>query len=135
MSSLYLVDQLGNHLLRSGTFNKPAVVWVRLWTTLPDSAGNGGVEVSAAATGYSPIQYGPGDTYWGTDGYGQFFNLATVQYGQPSANWGGVVGVTLHTAQTGGNMIDRKAFTSPVSVVSGGQSIAFAPGDLRFVFT
>lgn len=135
MASLFLVEKIGDHLLRDAAFAKPAGVWVRLWTTLPDSAGSGGTEVVASSTGYTPIQHGPGNTYWDSDGYGHFYNLAPVLFGQPVANWGSVVGVTLHTAESGGDMLDRKAFASPISVAAGGQSIAFAPGDLKFTFT
>jgi hypothetical protein len=135
MASTYLREQVGGHCLRSGTFTKPPEVWVRLWAVMPDNAGGGGTEVSRTATGYSPIQHGPGDTYWETNGNGSYSNLGTVQFGEPVDDWGDVVGVTLHTDDVTGNMLDRYTFASSITVESGGQTIAFAQGDLTFSFT
>lgn len=135
MASTYLREQVGGHCLRSGSFTKPSEVWVRLWTVMPDNAGGGGTEVSSTATGYTPVQHGPGDTYWATDNNGGFSNLGTIQFGVPVADWGNVVGVTLHTDDVSGNMLDRYTFPAAITVSNGGQTIAFADGDLTFSFT
>jgi hypothetical protein len=129
-ASNYLEEQIGTHLLRTGSWTKPAALYVALFTTLPAEAGTGGTEVSGA--GYARVQHDPGDANWAapTGGNGLYSNVGAVQFGSPTANWGSIAGFGLYDADTGGNYLLGALFASPVTVNAGDPAPAFATGQL-----
>jgi hypothetical protein len=132
-ASNYLEEQIGTHLLRTGSWTKPTEIWVALFTAMPTEAGTDGTEVSSSATGYGRVQLDPSDTNWGgpSDGNGEFANLVIVQYGSPTANWGGLVGFGLYDDEAAGNYLIGNLFDTPTTVVSGDPAPAFKSGQLK----
>ena len=131
-ASNYLEEQIGTHLLRTGSWTKPTAIWVALFTAMPTEAGTGGTEVSSSATGYGRAQLNPGNSNWSapTSGNGEFANLIAAQYGSPTALWGDIVGFGLYDAETSGNYLIACLFTAPLTVDSGDPAPAFAAGQL-----
>jgi hypothetical protein len=131
-ASDYLEEQIGTHLLRSGSWTKPAAIWVALFTAMPDDDGTGGTEVSSSATGYGRVQLNPGNSNWSApnSGNGEFANLIAAQYGSPTALWGDIVGFGLYDAETAGNYLIAGVFPEPITVDSGDPAPAFAAGQL-----
>jgi hypothetical protein len=129
-ASNYLEEQIGTHLLRTGSWTKPAALYVALFTTLPAEDGTGGVEVSG--TGYARVQHDAADANWTapTGGNGLYSNNGAVQFGSPTANWGSIVGFGLYDASVAGNYLLGALFASPVTVNDGDPAPAFATGQL-----
>lgn len=136
MASITLRENIGNHLLRNATWNKPAAIYVAIFSVMPGDDGLGGTEVSTVATGYGRVQHGPGDALWTSNGSGQFANAAAVQLPSPVGNWGSnLPGFGLYTAGSGGTFLGKGLFGSPITVVAGGPAPAFAAGDLIVTIT
>lgn len=133
-ASDYLETQLGTHLLLTSSFTKPAAQYVALYTTNPAEDGTGGTEVTGA--GYARVAYGPGDAYWSapTSGDGLFSNLAAIQFGAPTADWGTIVGFGLLDNSTGGNLLIVSTLTASLVVNNGDPAPAFAIGALNITF-
>lgn len=133
-ASDYLEEQLGTHLLRTGSFTKPSTIYVALFTTLPDEDGTNGVEVNGA--GYARVQHGPSDATWAAPvgGDGVFSNVGSIQFGSPTANWGTIVGFGLYDASTAGNLLIADTLSQSVIVSSGDPAPAFAEGALTISF-
>lgn len=129
-ASNYLEEKIGTHLLRTGTWTKPAELWVALFTTMPAEDGTGGVEVSG--TGYARIQRGPADEAWEAPaaGNGLYKNAEAIQFGAPTASWGQIVGFGLYDAGTSGNYLLGNTFVAPVTVNNGDPAPAFAAQQL-----
>ena len=123
-----LEELIGDHLFRTATWTKPSAIYVGLFTTMPDDAGASGVEVTGGS--YARIQCGPGDAYWTgpAGGNGVYSNTNLVQFAEPSANWGTILGYGLFSAASSGTLYISKAFTTPVTVSVGDPAPAFAAG-------
>lgn len=93
-----LEDMVVHHFLR-GVSQGSYSGYVGLFTTMPNDAGVGGVEVSAA--GYSRQAGGfiapttPGETN----------NGALVAFGPAGASWGTILGFGVWTASSGGTLL------------------------------
>lgn len=93
-----LEDMVIHHFLR-GVSQAAYTGYVGLFTTMPNDAGAGGVEVGAA--GYSRQAGGfidptvPGETY----------NGGTVAFGPAGASWGTIVGFGVWSASSGGTLL------------------------------
>lgn len=127
-ASDFLEGEIGKHLLRTGSWTKPAAIYVALFTTIPNDAGSGGVEVTGS--GYARIQHGPLDTKWAAPvaGNGVFANIGVVQFGAPTTNWGTVTAFGLYDAVTGGNLLAKGSLATNVTINSGDPAPAFADG-------
>jgi hypothetical protein len=133
-ASDYLEVSIGNHLLRSSTFAKPAGVWLALFTAAPEDAG-GGTEVNASGTGYGRVQAGPDDADWSAPTTsGEFVSLSDFVFGEPTADWGEITHWALFDAETGGNLLLHAPLIVPQNVANGGLAPKFAAGDLHITF-
>lgn len=125
---------LGNHILRTATYAKPAAIYVALFTTLPALDGTGGVEVTGGS--YARVVRGPGDAYWtvpvGDDGI--FSNVAAVIFAAPTADWGNIIGAGIYDASSGGILIARALLDTARNVINGDPTPNFPIGSLKFIF-
>jgi hypothetical protein len=131
MMSDFLENALRLHLFRTGSFAKPAALWVSLHTGDPA----GGNEVVGGG-GYARVQRDPADANWTgaspTDGITT--NVADIAFPAPTTSWGTVTHFGLWDAATGGNLLVHGALTTP-RVVNGGDSApVFAAGALVVTF-
>ena len=102
--SNYLETQIINHLFRSGTFAKPATIFLALFTSAPDAeTGAGGTEVSGG--GYARVQAGPGDGFWDAPANGgDTANTGEIVFPTPSVAQGLATHFAIFDALTGGNI-------------------------------
>lgn len=117
--SNYLEVELRKHLFRTGSFTKPAALYVSLHTADPTDAGTG-TEVSGV--GYAREQRDPGDANWSaasaTDGITK--NVAEVDFGIAGAGgWGLITHFGVWDAASGGNLICFGALTASKTVNEG----------------
>lgn len=123
-----LEELIGDHLLRTATWSKPATIYVGLFTVMPGEDGSGGTEVTGGS--YQRVLCGPGDASWTgpSGGSGAYTNAVVVQFAVPSANWGNIAGYGLFSASSSGTLYIAKAFTAPISVALGDPAPGFAIG-------
>jgi hypothetical protein len=131
--STYLEAEILKHLLRTGSWTKPAAIWVGLFTAAPTDAG-GGTEVTGGS--YARVQRNALDANWGApakDGGGLFStssNSAAITFPAPTANWGTVTHFALFDASTGGNMLLWQSLSVSKTVNNGDSAPSFAIGQL-----
>jgi hypothetical protein len=125
----YLQDQLRKHVFRTGSFTKPATLFVSLHTANPTDAGSG-AEVSGGS--YARVQRDPLDANWssGTPTDGITNNVAAITFPSPSANWGVITHCAIWDAVTAGNMICYATLTTPKTVNSGDAAPSFLAASL-----
>ena len=138
VASDYLENQLIDHLFRSGTFPKPAGLYVALFTAAPSDAG-GGTEV--AGGGYARVNLPPSDTNWqatqggpvgtSTGTGGRTSNAVTIAFPAASADWGTITHYGIFDAATAGNRLLWDAVTVPRKVLAGDPPIQFTGGTLQ----
>jgi len=132
-ASDYLENKLIDHLFRTGTFAKPAGLYVALFTAAPSDLG-GGTEV--AGGGYARVNLAPVDTNWkatqgGTSGAssgtgGVTSNAVAITFPAPSAPWGTVTHFAIFDAASGGNLLIWDALTASRSILGGDPAPSFA---------
>lgn len=129
----YLENELIKHIFRTGSFTKPTVLAVALFTSDPTDA-DGGTEVSGGA--YARVNRPPLDANWSaTDGTsGQTQNAASITYAAPTADWGSVTHIGIYDALTGGNLLWSNALTTARTISNGDQAPVFSAGDLTAAF-
>jgi hypothetical protein len=127
-ASDYLEVELRRHLFRTGSFAKPAALYVSLHTANPTDAGTG-TEVTGGS--YARVACNPADANWSaasaTDGVTA--NVAAITFPTPSAGWGTVTHFGIWDAASGGNLLVHGALTGS-QVISSGALVAFAAGAL-----
>lgn len=130
-ASNYLEGQIGTHLLRTGSWPKPAGLYIALFITLPAEDGTGGVEVSGGS--YAQVSYGPGDEFWNAPigGNGEFSNVTAITFPVPTANWGNVAGVGLYDDATAGNLLTLKTLDTTRTINVGDPAPNFPVGALK----
>lgn len=125
----YLEVEIRKHIFRTGSFTKPTVLAVALFTAAPSDSG-GGTEVSGGS--YARVQRDPLDANWtgasATDGLTD--NAAALTFPAPTANWGVVTHFGIFDATTAGNLLIHGALTTPKTVNSGDPAPSFAVGAL-----
>lgn len=110
-----------DHLTGNGTYT--AGPWyLALFTTMPDAAGAGGVEVSGSGYARQAVTFGAGNST------GLAENTSTHTFTASGGNFGTILGVGYYSASTSGTFKGKQTITS--QVVNSGQSIIFAAGDL-----
>jgi hypothetical protein len=131
--SNYLEVELRKHVFRTGSFTKPAALWIALFTVAPTDAG-GGTEVTGGS--YVRVQRDPLDANWtavsATDGATD--NAAAITFAAPTAAWGVVVAFAIFDASVAGNMLVWGLVTPNKTINNGDPAPAFAIGDLDIVF-
>lgn len=128
-----LEELIGDHLLRTATWSKPATIYVGLFTVMPGEDGTGGTEVTGG--NYARVQCGPGDASWNgpTDGSGAYTNAVLIQFAVPSASWGNVAGYGLFSASSSGTLYMTKAFAAPIAIGLGDPAPAFSIGAITVI--
>lgn len=128
-ASDYLEVELRKHIFRTGSFTKPTVLGVALFTVTPSDSG-GGTEVSGGS--YARVNVAPLDANWtgasATDGLTD--NAAAITFATPSANWGTVVAFGIFDATTAGNLLVWGPITPNKTINNGDPAPAFAIGAL-----
>jgi len=163
MSSMsnFLENALVDLILRgqTQTINGKTISWsaaplyyVALYTTLPDEANAGGVEVSGGS--YARVGFGTGtpsaataaslslmagtqaaaSTTASTGTGGQTSNNNAVTFPAPTANWGSIVGFGILDQPTGGNALFLTTLGTPKTVNNGDPAPAFNAGQLTITF-
>jgi len=131
-ASDYLEVEIRKHIFRTGSFTKPTVLAVALYTAAPGETG-GGTEVSGGS--YARVQRDPLDANWtaasATDGLTD--NAAALTFPAPTANWGVVTYQALHDATSGGNMLIYAALTVSKTVNNGDAAPNFPIGALDYI--
>ena len=129
----YLEDKFRTHVFRTGSFTKPSVLAVALYTAAPGETG-GGTEVTGGS--YARVQRDPLDANWtaasATNGLTD--NAAALTFPSPTANWGSVTHLAILDATSGGNFMVYGALTTPKTVNSGDPAPAFGIGALSVTF-
>lgn len=130
----YLEEIFIDHLLRTGTFSKPAAIYVALFTTAQDDADSGGVEVAAAS--YNRIAVTQLDANWNAPaaGNGLTDNVSDITFDTPAENWGTIVGFGIYDAVTGGNLLIHGTLGTSKTVNNGDPAPKFSAGDLNLTF-
>lgn len=127
----YLELNLIKHLFRTGSYTKPTVMAVALFTAAPSDSG-GGTEVSGGS--YARVDVPPLDANWdavggaGTDGHTS--NTADIVFPAPTANWGVITHFGLFDATTAGNLLFHGALTASKTVNNGDPAPKFVAGAL-----
>ena len=131
-ASDFLESSLRTHIFRTGSYTKPTVLAVALFTAAPGEAG-GGTEVTGGS--YARAQLNPLDANWtaasATDGLTD--NAAQLNFPSPSANWGLVTHQAIFDATTVGNMLIYGALAASKNVNSGDPAPFFAAGALDYI--
>jgi hypothetical protein len=129
----YLEVELRKHLFRTGSFTKPTVLGVALFTAAPSDSG-GGTEVTGGS--YARVDRPPLDANWtaasSTDGLTD--NAAVITFPAPTANWGVVTHFAIFDATSGGNLLFHGALTTPKTINSGDPAPTFPTGSLDVTF-
>src|SRR5688572_26617117 len=128
-ASDYLEVELRKHLFRTGSFTKPTVLGVALFTVTPSDSG-GGTEVTGGS--YARVDVPPLDANWSgasaTNGLTD--NVAAITFPVPTANWGVVVAFGIFDATSGGNLLVWGPITPNKTINNGDPAPAFAIGAL-----
>jgi hypothetical protein len=132
-ASDYLENKIIDHLFRTGTFAKPAALWIALFTAAPSDLG-GGTEVVGG--GYLRVNLAPLDTNWkatqgGTSGAssgtgGLTANAVQITFPAPTANWGTATHFGIFDAASAGNLLIWDALTAARTILNGDPAPSFA---------
>jgi len=127
----YLENALVNLVLGGTAFAAPANVYLALFTTMPNDAGVGGVEVTIGVNGYARAARANDASTWGaaTTNGTRTNSAAAFTFPSPGGSWGTVVGVGIYDAATAGNLLYYGLLSAPKTIASG-QIYKFAAGSL-----
>lgn len=128
-ASDYLEVELRKHLFRTGSFTKPTVLGVALFTVTPSDSG-GGTEVSGGS--YARVDVPPLDANWSgaSATTGLTDNVNAITFPTPTADWGTVVAFGICDAISGGNLLVWGPITPNKTINNGDPAPSFAPGAL-----
>lgn len=128
----YLEGELVKHIFRTGSFTKPTVLAVGLFTAAPSDSG-GGTEVSG--NNYSRASLNPLDANWAapSSGNGQTSNSSTITFATPSGNWGTVTHFGIYDATSAGNLLFWGSLTIS-KTINQGDTVSFPAGSLTVTF-
>jgi hypothetical protein len=128
-ASNYLEDELIKHLFRTGSFTKPTVMAVALFTDAPSDSGPG-TEVTGGS--YARVDVPPLDANWTatSGGDGETDNASAITFTTATANWGTVTHFALFDATSAGNMLIWGALDSSV-VINDGDTFKFNANALK----
>ena len=129
----YLENQLIDHLFRTGTFGKPAAIYLALFTVAPSDSG-GGTEVTGGS--YARVAVTQADANWNapTAGDGLTDNVSDITFPVPTANWGTVVAFGIFDASSAGNLLIHGSLGTSKTVNNGDPAPRFSAGDLDITF-
>jgi len=123
----FLEGEVLKHLLRTGTFIKPAEAAMSLASADPGEAGTGASHSELAATGgYTRIARDPLDANWTAVAAGTTDNAAVITFPTATVNWSAVVShttvldeSTVLTSGTAANLWFKGALTASKTVNNG----------------
>ena len=123
----YLEDEIIKHIFRTGSFTKPTVLAIALFTAAPGEAG-GGTETTYGA--YARVQRDPLDANWAatSGGNGTTSNAAALTFPAPTSGPHTLTHSALMDATTAGNMLVYGTLTSSRTINNGDAAPAFAIG-------
>lgn len=126
--SNYLEGEIIKHVFRTGSFVKPTILAVGLFTSSPTD-GNTATEISGNA--YARAVLNPSDANWSapSSGNGSTSNSGVLTFPTPSGNWGTVTHFGIYDATSGGNLL----FWGPLiddRTITSGDSVTFSIGQL-----
>lgn len=124
--SNYLADAWLNHTLRNTAYTKPTTVACALYTTMPDAADSGGVEVTGGSYARQTIF---DTTDWDNHADGSTENTNIETFPVATANWGTVLGIGLRDAAVAGNLLFFGTLGASKTVNSG-DTFRFSAGAL-----
>lgn len=125
--SLFLENELLDHVLKNLNFSPTASIFIGLFTVAPDEDGAGGTEVTGGS--YARLEAGAATgrdftvAAAGTTSNNEDWTFATA-----SASWGTVLAVGIFSLITAGDLY----FHGPVSpsvTIDNGETFQFAAGD------
>ena len=134
--SNYLKDLTLNLLFRDGTFTQPPTLYVALFSTLPNDAGAGGVELSG--TGYARAGIATTAAAWsapaaGTGTQRVIDNVGVVDFGNAGSDWAPsatpAVGFGIFDAASGGNYWGGTLLPA-TKIIQSGDPVRFNAGAL-----
>lgn len=128
----YLEGELIKHIFRTGSFTKPTVLAVGLFTAAPSDAG-GGTEVAGGS--YARASLNPLDANWAapTAGNGVTSNSSVITFATPTAGWGNVTHFGIFDAASGGNLLFWGALTI-AKTINQSDAVTFPAGSLTVTF-
>lgn len=122
-----LHDAFMNYLLKGSPWSiLPAVdaaYYIALYTTMPNSAGSGGVEVSTSGTNYARKDILRQAAAWtgpAVTGTREISNAVDVLFLAPTANWGTIVGASLISTASGAGTIYYTSTLQTAKTVNNG---------------
>ena len=134
MASLsdYLEVELRKHIFRTGSFTKPTVLAVALFTGAPSDSG-GGTEVTGGS--YARVDVPPLDANWvgSSSTSGVTSNVNAITFTTATADWGTITHVGIFDATSSGNLLFHGALTASKTVTNG-DTFSFAANALQVTF-
>lgn len=106
----YIDNKLIDHLLGSGTYSKPAALYVALFVGNPAS---GGTEVTTAGSGYAR------QSAAFTISTNTASNTAAIEYPTATSSWGTIDYVAIYDAASAGNQLVTAALSAAKTIASG----------------
>lgn len=127
--SQYLANAALNWYKGTAYPTAPTNTYVALYTTMPNAADSGGVEVSGTGYARQPISASSGwSALTGTDPT-DITNANIITYGAAGSAWGTCLGWCLRDALTAGNLLDLFTLVSS-QAINNGATASFAVGAL-----
>jgi hypothetical protein len=128
----YLEGELIKHIFRTGSFTKPTVLAVGLFTAAPSDSG-GGTEVTGGS--YARAAVNPLDANWAAPaaGNGVTSNVSTITFATPSASWGNVTHFGIFDAASAGNLLFWGSLTV-AKTINSGDTVTFPAASLTVTF-
>ena len=126
--SLFLENELLDHVLRNENFSPTASVFIGLHTTNGDEDGAGIVEVTGGSYARLEVGAATGRDFTaaaaGTTSNNEDWTFVTA-----TASWGSIIGVGVYSLVTAGDLYFHGATTATI-VLDSGETFQFAAGDL-----
>ena len=119
MISNYLAHKILDHIFGNTAYSAPSTLYLGLFTTMPNSQGSGGVEVSASS--YARVAVTNNTSNFGAAASRQKKNTNTITFVQAAEDWGTVLGCGWFDAPTGGNLLTFGTFASSINVLTNGK--------------
>ncbi len=126
--SYFLANEMLDHILNGSAFTQPTDAYLALYTTMPNAADSGGIEVSGGS--YARVKCFGASDWDAVDPVGGYTaNTNTKTFPVATANWGTVVGVGIRSASTAGNLYFFNTLASSKTVYNG-DTFRFSAGAL-----
>lgn len=136
----YLENKIIDWLFRGQTFTPPPTLYFGLMTANADDAAtltevSGGsyarVALTPSLANFAGTQ-GAGTTVASTGTTATTSNNIAITYPAPTANWGGITGMGIWDAPSGGNLLVYTPLSTPKTVNNGDAAPTFAAGAFTY---